>query len=241
MLELIKLEDGDKDAARKRYDAELDSHEEKTSFAAILTNSAIHPEQFGATRATQRYAISRSRQWILGAHADLVARDRMRVPQQVDLSIASWKGTSVDGSNESALANDLQRHYSERIQAAVTSFKLTPGAWIVLIAGLLLGLLFIVQGGGALPFGLIIAGAAVAFFYWKSNELERVRTQARDALKKEHEQSSRVLRACLAELADYRREVEIEDKRSEAVTELLTSLSSPQFVLQRPEQRVAIA
>lgn len=240
-LELIKLENGDEDAARKRYDAEVETYEEKTSFAALLTSSAIHPEQLGATRATQRYAVSRSRQWILGAHADLVARDRMKVPQQVELAIASWKGKSVDGSNEPVLTNDLRQHYNGRIDAAVASVKLTPGAWIVLIAGLLLGFLIMFQGGGAILFGLVLAGAAAAYFYWKYKDLDRAREEARQTLEKEHEQAAAVLRACLAELADYRHEVAVEDSRSEAVTHLLESLSSPQFVLQRPEQRVSIA
>lgn len=241
MLELIKLEDGDKDAARKRYDAEVEIYEEKTSFAALLTSSAIHPEQLGATRATQRYAVSRSRQWILGAHTDLVARDRLQTPRQVELAIASWKGTSTDGSNEPALAKDLRQHYDGRIDAAVTSVKLTSGAWIVLIAGVLLGSLIMFQGGGAILFGLVLALAAAAYFYWKFKDLDRAREEARQTLEKEHEQAARVLKACLAELADYRREVAVEDNRSEAVTQLLTSLSSPQFVLQRPEQRVSIA
>lgn len=240
MLELIKFEDGDKDAARKRYDAEMEIYEEKTNFAALLTNSAMSPEQLGATRATQRYAVSRSRQWILGAHADLVARDRMQTPRQVDLAIASWKGTSADGSNEPALTKDLGQHYAGRIDAAVASVKLTPGVWIALIAGLLLGLLIMVQGGSAILFGLVIAGAAAAYFYWKFKELDRAREEVRETLNNEHEQALRVLRASLAELADYRREVTVEDSRSEAVTHLLTSLSSPQFVLQRPEQRVSI-
>jgi hypothetical protein len=241
MLELIKLEDGDKEAAKKRYDAEVEIYEDKTSFAALLTNSAINPEQLGATRATQRYAVSRSRQWILGAHADLAARDRMQTPRQVELAIASWKGASTDGSNEPALTQDLRQHYNERIDAAVASVKLTPGPWIVLVAGILLGLLIMFQGGGAILFGLVLAAAAAAYFAWKFKDLDRARDEARQALEKEHEQAARVLKACLAELVDYRREVAVEDSRSEAVTHLLTSLSSPQFVLQRPEQRVSIA
>jgi len=241
MLELIKLEDGDKGIAQKRYDAEVEIYEEKTSFAALLTSSAINPEQLGATRATQRYAVSRSRQWILGAHSDLVARDRMQTPQRADLAIASWKGASADGSNEPALTQDLRHHYNGRIETAVASAKLTPGAWIVLIAGVLIGLLIMIQGGGAILFGLVIACAAAAYFYWKYKDLDRVREEARQSLEKEHEQAAAVLKACLAELADYRREVAVEDSRSVAVTHLLESLSSPQFVLQRPEQRVSIA
>jgi hypothetical protein len=241
LLELIKLEDGDKDAAKKRYDAEVEIYQEKTSFAALLTSSAINAEQLGATRATQRYAVSRSRQWILGAHADLVARDRMKIPRDVELAITSWKGASTDGSNEPALTQDLRRHYDGRIEAGVAAVKLTPGAWIVLIAGLLIGLLIMFQGGGAILFGLVLAGAAAAYFYWKYKDLDRARAQVRQTLEKEHEQAAAILRACLAELVDYRHEVAVEDSRSEAVTHLLESLSSPQFALQRPEQRVSIA
>ncbi|MEA2329481.1 MAG: hypothetical protein QOE68_4440, partial [Thermoanaerobaculia bacterium] len=67
LLQLIKEEDGDKPAAKKRFDAEAEVHQANTNFAAVLTNSAMHPEQLGATRATQRYAVSRSREWILAA------------------------------------------------------------------------------------------------------------------------------------------------------------------------------
>src|SRR5258708_7557797 len=69
LLELIKEEDGDSDAAKARFDAEADIHQASTNFAAVLTNSAMSPEQLGATRATQRHAVSRSRKWITAAHS----------------------------------------------------------------------------------------------------------------------------------------------------------------------------
>jgi hypothetical protein len=96
-------------------------------------------------------------------------------------------------------------------------------------------------GGTAIGIGLVLIAAAAAFFFWKFRDLDRLRGEARQALEKEHEQAAAVLKAVLAELADYRREVAIEDARSADVTALLESLSSPQFVLQRPEQRVSIA
>jgi hypothetical protein len=85
LLELTVDEQGDGNAAKRRFDAESDSLEEQTNFAAMLTNSAMNPQQFGATRATQRYAVSLSRDWILNAHNDLVARDRAEVPTQIEL------------------------------------------------------------------------------------------------------------------------------------------------------------
>ncbi|HEX3579602.1 MAG TPA: hypothetical protein VHY33_13645 [Thermoanaerobaculia bacterium] len=241
LLELIKEEEGDKDAAKARFDAEAEIHEASTNFAAVLTNSAMNPEQLGATRATQRYAVSRSREWILAAHNDLVARDRMEMPRQADLTVASWSGTSADGGNERVLTADLRQHYEAKIDAAVKAVSLTPAAWIVLIAGILIGALIMAGGGTAILIGLVLMAAAGAFFFWKFKDLERQRDEARQALEKEHEQAAAVLKAVLAELADYRREVAAEDSRSADVTTLLESLSSPQFVLQRPEQRVSIA
>lgn len=241
LLELIKEEDGDRDAAKARFDAEAEIHEASTNFAAVLTSSAMNPEQLGATRATQRYAVSRSREWIVAAHHDLVARDRAEIPRQAELTIASWSGASADGTNEKALAADLRKHYDAKVDAAIGAVSLTPGAWIVLVAGVLIGILIMMGGGMAIVIGLILAAAAGAFFYWKFNDLERQRNEARQALEKEHGQAAAVLKATLAELADYRTDVAVEDARAVHVTTLLESLSSPQFVLQRPEQRVSVA
>lgn len=247
MLELIKDEDGDKETAKRRFDAENEAMQPQTNFAAILTSSAMNPAQLGATRATQRYAVSRSHQWILSAQADLVARDRAEVPTEVDFVIPSatastgWQGRSVDGSNEQALLTDMQQQYARRTEEAVAAVKLEAPVWIGSALGVLIGLWIMTNGGAAILFGLIIAAAVGAFFYFKYQALDRIRTQTRDVLEKEHGQAAAILKASMAELADYRREVAAEDAKSETVSELLESLSSPQFVLQRPEQRVAIA
>jgi hypothetical protein len=135
----------------------------------------------------------------------------------------------------------MKQLYDSLTTAAVEAVKLSPGVWIALIAGLAVGLLMAAQGNTAILFGLVIAGIAGAFFWWKHNDLGRQREEVREAWEKEHQQADAVLKASLAELADYRREVAAEDARSETVNVLLQSLSSPQFVLQRPEQRVAVA
>jgi hypothetical protein len=236
LLQLIKDEQGDEDAAQRRQAAEADVFAEKTNFADMLTNSAMNPEQFGATRATQRYAVSRSRQWILAAQRDLVARDRASVPAEAEISCGSWKGKSVDGTNEQQLVADLTQHYALRTKQAVDAIKMTAGSWIVLIAGLLIGLGVMAEGGMSIFVGLVIAGAAAAFFIWKKKDVERNRELARKNLENERNQALRILKACTAELADYRRELAAEDAKSKKVEEFLLSLSAPQFVLQRPEQ-----
>lgn len=236
LQELIVQEGGDRDVAKRMMAAEADTFEQQTNFAAMLTNSAMNPEQFGATRATQRYAVSRCRQWIVAAQQDLVARDRAKIPADAELSCGSWKGTSRDGADEESHVTTLTAHYEDRIREAVEAVALAPTAWIALIAGVLLGLMFMSGGGGGVLFGLIVAGAGGAYFYTQHNGLEAARAAARQQLEKERDQAIRILRAALAELVDFRREWALEDAKAEGVLTFLESLSSPQFVLQRPEQ-----
>jgi hypothetical protein len=243
LLQLIKQEGGDRAEAEKKFAAEVEAHDDVSSFAALLTSAAMNPEQMSATRATQRYAVSRSRHWILAAHSDLVARDRAAVPRQIELTIGSWRGSSANGSNETELLEDMGRHYVDRVAAAVDAVKLSAGSWIVLISGVLFGFLMAVGGGDAAGVlsGLVIAGAAVAFFVWRRKSLDGLRAEAEGVVEKEHDQASTFLKACLAELADYRRELAAEDAKAQNVADFLGALSAPQFILQRPEQRSSVA
>ena len=236
MLQLIVEEGGDKARAARRFGDESESLRAQTNFAAMLTNSAMYPERTGATRATQRYAVSRCRHWIIAGLNDLTARDRALVPAEVEVACGSWKGTSRDGMNEQQLTADLHQHYSTRTEQAVNAVGISGGTWAALIIGGLLGLVIAAQGGGAILVGILIMAAAGAYFYFQYKNLDNVRQRTREALEKERDEASRILRAALAELTDLRRDTAVEDDKADDVVELLTALSSPQFILKRPEQ-----
>jgi len=224
----------------RRYQAEQSSLDEQTSFAAILTNSAMFPEKYGATLASRRYAVSRSRDWIIRGFNDLTARDRALVPTEAEMKAGSWKGASKDGLNEQQLSTDLQQHYASRIEQAVNAVGISGGSWVALIIGGLFGLLIAAQG--AIPMGILIMAAAGAYFFFQYKNLDNVRQQARETLEKERDDANRILKAALAELTDLRRETSNEDGKADDVLDLLSALSSPQFVLKRPEQaRTVIA
>ena len=238
MLQLIVEEQGDKEAAERKFDAESGALQEQTNFSGMLTNAAMYPERSGATRATQRYAISRCRQWIIAAHQDLVGRDRAQVPAEAELACGSWKGTSSDGANEQVLSTELSRQYATRIEQAVAAVGISGATWAVLVLGSLLGLAIL--GTKNALVGLVVIAGAGAYFYFQYQKLDSARTQIRAALEKERDEALRILRACLAELTDLRRELVREDAKANEVTELLSALSSPQFVLKRAEQARAV-
>ena len=245
---LIIKERGDVDTAELHLQKDEDPLKEQKSFAAFLTSASMSPESSGATPATQRYAVSRSQKWIIDGFQDLTARDRAVIPAEAEISCGSWKGTSRDGSNEQALSGDLYKHYASRIEQAVNAVGITGGVWAATVIGGLIGLVIVMSSlsaptniGGAL-IGLLILAGAGALFFFKYKDLENVRTRVRQNLEKERDEARRILKACLAELTDFRRELAREDGRANGVVELLTALHSPQFILKGPEStRTVIA
>jgi hypothetical protein len=222
--------------AQRRFQAEREALQEQTNFAAHLTNAAMYHEQYGATLATRRYAVSRSRQWIIAGFNDLTARDRARVPADVQIACGSWTGSTRDGHNEQALEADLQSHYGARIEAAVNALKISGGTWAAVVIGGLIGLMVLFNGGSAVVMGLLIMAGAGAYFYFQQQNLEKQKHQVREALEKERDDAIRIMKAAVAELVDLRRETVKQDAKAEQVLALLSALSSPQFVLNRPEQ-----
>jgi preprotein translocase subunit YajC len=222
--------------ALRRFQAESDSLKVQTNFAAHLTNATMYHEQYGASPATRRYAVSRSRQWIIAGFNDLTARDRACVPVDVEFKCGSWTGSTRDGLNEQALETDLHSHYATRIESAVNAVQITGGTWAVVVIGALFALLVASGGGSALVMALLIMAGIGAYFYFQYQSLDQRRQQAREELEKERNDATRIMKAALAELVDLRRETAKEDSKAEQVLALLSALSSPQFVLNRPEQ-----
>lgn len=241
LLHLVKEEQGDRTAAEHRYSAESEAMNETLSFAALLANAAMNPEQMNATRAAQRYAVSRSRQWILAAHTDLVTQDRARIPTRVELAIGSWTGSSIDGSEEEQLRVELNGHYEQRIAAAVAAVKPSTAGWVALLLGGSLGLLLMTLGTTGVVLGLVVFASVAGFFAVKRREAERERQRVRQALEIEQEQAAVFLAAFMAELRAYRDELSAEDAKAQDVADFLGALSSPRFVVQRPEQRSSVA
>lgn len=231
MLQLTVDEQGDKEAASRRFEAQSNSLDERTNFAAMLTSSALNPESFGANRATQRYAISRSRRWVASGFSDLIARDRARVPGAVELRCGSWKGASGDASNGPQLWADLAHHYARRIEAAVAALQISGWTWATTVAGAFFGLVFGAQGGGATLFGLLIMAVSGLYFYARYSSLETARQRTRQALEKERDEAQWKLRLALDELTALRREIATGDAKAAQVFELLNRI---EFFTLRP-------
>jgi hypothetical protein len=230
-LQLIVEEDGDLDRAGARLDVEADAYRASTDFATTLTMAAMFPKNVGVSLATQRYAITLSRDWIRAGYNDLVAADRAALPQKIALSAGSWSSETIDASNETDLTADLDHHYKDRIAKALKDVRVGIGTWV--FVGLAVLVMLMVFGQNAV-FGLLVALGIGGFVYYQHTNVGKRRTRIRDALETEARTAGDILRACLAEVVDLRRELSVEDAKAGEVLSFLNALEAASVLRRRP-------
>lgn len=225
---LIITHGGDRDRAEQQYNQEKSAFEDKISFTQVLTNAAIIPELTETSLATQRFAIALSHEWIVSAHRDFTAKNRLKIPQTVELSIDDWKGSSTDGSNEAQLVRDVETHYEQRKQDALSKVRINPLIWVYLVVGTLL---FVPSLFSKNYFMMLIgAGGGVTFLVAKKQTASS-RKKIENDYTAFNANTQQLLRATLAEVVDWRREYAACDQGETKVTELLESITPEQYIL----------
>lgn len=232
-VSLIIEEGGDRRVAEQRFDQVSVALESEVDFTQLLTNAAMHPEMSNVTRATQRFAVAHSRDWILDGHADITAKVRQSVPVDVSVSLPllgsddNWEGVTQNGDNEAELLRSVEAAIEQRESAALSEVKFKPTHWVAGAVGVLLVLSAVSYGGVALLLGL--ACLIGVFFVYRG--LETTRTKIRDDFAKLRQESSNVLRACMAEVVELRRDLDARDAYAEKVQTFVESISPEQHVL----------
>lgn len=236
-LEIIVDEAGDVDAAGRRNDAEQRVFAEKHDFTALLTNAAMHPETSGATRATQRFAVALSKDWVISAYDQVTASARGAYPAELAVKVEGWEGTIRDGSEEDALVQSLLAWLDQREAEELAKLG-GMGAKIVMSIGA--GLMVMAIMGGV---SLLILGAIAVVGGWVSwNSTQTARTNVQRRFRDARAEGPRVVKAAVAEAVDARAELAREDARAEETRAYLAAISPDQYTLTRDaEPRAVIA
>lgn len=225
MNQLIIQKEGDKKAAQALIDQEQYIFEEKVDFLQMLTNSAFDPELSGATKATQALAVSISQPWIVEAHDTFTAAYRNDVEEKIELAIDGFTTSTNDGSDETEQLHKHDRYWSNLLDLELKKITF-PVASIIIsvliaIASLLIFKIGLLGIAGVLTGGVIILSSV-------SNHKNNKRKTA-DAIAERKKKSKEVLRGCLAETVDYRKEFALEDAKAETLRTALMSISPEDF------------
>ncbi|MDF3848553.1 hypothetical protein [Achromobacter denitrificans] len=227
LCRLIIEEGGNRRVAQERFDLQSATLDEEVDFTQLLTNAAMHPEVSHVTRATQRFAVAHSRDWILDGHADVTAKARMAVPADVHLDIEGWQGITQNGDNEAQLLRSLEDELAAREARDLATIKFSAKHWLGV--ALSVGLILSAASAGMVP--LLLGGAGLIWVYLAHRQMETQRKTIKANYAKLRQQAGDALRACLAEVVELRRDIAARDAISAQVVQLLEGISPEQHVL----------
>lgn len=224
--QLIIEKDGDRAAAEAIMEAENHIFDEKVDFLQMITNAAFNPELAGATKVTQTLAVSISQPWILEAHDTFTAQSRSRVPQYADMSIDEWASETSDGSDELQQISKQETYYQGVLEAELSKVSFPMG-------GVIIGALIALGGlwGFSIYFiiGLIGLGIGGVMVWININNYNRAKANIKNNVEERKKKAKEVLRGCIAEVVDYRKELATEDAKAEKLQQLLKSITPEDF------------
>jgi hypothetical protein len=228
LLEFIIEEKGDKVAAQRRCDVVKQALEAKQSFTQLITNAAMHPEVAGATKASQRFAVAMSRDWIVAAHDDLTAKIRAGVPREIPIKIESWDGKTQAGENETELLESIKSHWIAEEAKRIATIALNPISWGALALG---GLVTVYGLWNKSPFLIVVGLAGIGWYFYEKWKLDQTKVQVQTHFNGLRESSPKILKAVLAEVVDWRKDCAAGDAKADELRKYFGSITTEQYML----------
>lgn len=230
---------GDKDAAKAAADAEAPVHQPTVDFLTLLTNAAFFPEQSGASKGTQLFAIALARDWIVEADRKLEAQNLQKMPAGVSLEIEGWQ-SAIDGSaTEDQLTASLGSHIDRETQAKVASIKLRGGA----IAGGVIGVLgfifaIVAFASGSAGGGIFLLLAAAGGGGFAFNEYRQIPHRREDAWAQGRQRKAQAvaqLKGAVAEVVDWRNDWQIQHQLAPHFVGYMQTLNAESLTVSAPD------
>jgi hypothetical protein len=225
-LQAVVDSEGDKNMAVRKSELSQKAYEEYVNFAQLLTNASMFQDGAHASKATQRLATALSKAWIVEAYDDIVAENRLNVPSTINFNIDEWTGLTEDGSNEESLIKDFSELSDRKRAGELANAKLKFGNFAKLGIGIILGFVLI-----AIPILGVAVWAVFGYLFYKDyKKVKDLRISIPQKYEQYKESGVSLIRAILAEVVDYRREFEKEDKKAEGTRAYMENIQHGQYI-----------
>lgn len=225
---------GDESRARQNMNVEQTAFETHKDFTQLLTDAAMKPETAHSSVSTQKFAFALSRDWVMNAYNDVVAQNRMKIPNEIEINVDTFNDTTVDGQNENELLERFSTLVSSERDAELATCVMSSFEQFCLYGGIavgVIGLLMLLFGNKFLGLIAVIAGVGMVLNHFsKKKDIENKRQNIAERYEKKRSSGSEIIRATLAEVVDFRIEFADKDSESEQVIDFLEQLSPDQYV-----------
>lgn len=223
--------DGDLERVRKKMQIEQTAFEQSKNFTQLLTDAAMKPESSHVAVSTQKFALALSKEWILSAYNDIVAKNRMNVPNEIELNLFHFSAATVDGQNEDEVLDRFNSELDFERAKALSRNNLSSYDRASLYGGIaifFIGIFMLAGGKNAITLGLIAAIAGIILmvnFFAKERKVEEKKKCVEGQYIDRRTKGCQIIRAVLAEVVDYRNELEKWDAESQKVVDYLERLT----------------
>ena len=225
---------GDESRARQNMNVEQTAFETHKDFTQLLTDAAMKPETAHSSVSTQKFAFALSRDWVMNAYNDVVAQNRMKIPNEIEINVDTFNDTTVDGQNENELLERFSTLVSSERDAELATCVMSSFEQFCLYGGIavgVIGLVMLLFGNKFLGLIAVIAGVGMVLNHFsKKKDIENKRQNIAERYEKKRSSGSEISRATLAEVVDFRIEFADKDSESEQVIDFLEQLSPDQYV-----------
>lgn len=223
---------GDEAEANKHMDVQKTAFETHKNFVQLLTDASMNPEFVHADAATQKFAISLSKDWILDAYRDITAANRSAVPQGITFQLNGFEAQTQNGENEEEILASWNQFVDRQKEEAMKGKEMTKTGEMCKTLRWVFAVLAVAGFYVTIVAGIIFAVLAI-WAYSRYNG-ERTRYLAAKKVAEDWENNrpkgEEILRALLAEVVDVRELFEKKDAEFTKTETFLKGLAPNQFV-----------
>ena len=225
---------GDENRAKQNMAIEQTAFETHKDFTQLLTDAAMKPESSHSSVSTQKFALALSKEWVSNAYNDVIAQNRMKIPNEIEINIDTFNDKTTDGQNEAELIykfntlvdNEKANALAQCVMSAFDTYSLYAGAAVAAI-----GVFMFIAGSVFLGLIALIAGAGLVLNHFsKKKKVEANRQSIEAQYEQKRTNGSQLIRATLAEVVDFRAEFAAKDAESQKVVDFLEQISPDQYV-----------
>ena len=225
---------GDEKRALSNMKIEETAFETHKDFTQLLTDAAMKPESSGASVSTQKFALALSKEWITHAYNDVIAKNRMNIPHEIEINLNDFNDITTDGQNEHELIDRFNRYIDTEKKRRLDNVSLSGFDNFCLWGGIALAIIGIIMMSTGSPFiglGFSIWGVAwIIRHFSKKKSIKSTRDLIESNWENQRNEGTQIIRALLAEVVDFRNEFKTKDNDSQKVIDFLDTISPDQYV-----------
>ena len=231
--QLVVDNDGSESKAQAQMALEKTVYDDYRDIMQLLTDASMNPEESRSSSATQKFATALSRNNILTAFNDITAKNRIKVPYDIEINVDNFNDKTQNGEDEEEILNRFEELIEEEKQAEIAKRKLDMFQQFCLYGGAAVILYGIVKTfmDKSLAFITIIIGIGLIIYHFTSkSKLQKIIQQIIDAYDKKLESGQEVIRALMAEIVDFRVEFNERDAESTKVLDFFEQIKPEEYI-----------